>query len=223
MDAFTENFIKHHKLPKFYFFNAKGKTVIEVRKKMKKEGAYFAYNTTPCKNGEHRIRDRKGHCVVCNTAYITFMLRFNESGYIYIAGTIDGKMMKIGSTNNVARREKSLNKSKYANCTDWEIIYYFFCTKIGLFEYKATCKLSNHSTKIQYKHDGVFHMAQEIYLCSFKTAYSVIKSLQENIEIKEETFFTYKAKRYNFRNLIYYSKGENSAQSLLPRNNSKKQ
>ncbi|WP_026953962.1 GIY-YIG nuclease family protein [Algoriphagus vanfongensis] len=197
-------FIKHHKLDQKLFYNASGKKISEIFGEMHYVDAIFAYNTTPCKKGNHTIRDRNNHCLICRTANIAFQKRYHESGYLYIAGSMEGKLIKIGITNNIEKRKYTLKKTSYANQNDWEIIYFLYTKNVGLLEYLCSCKLVNHITKIQYSHAGKLSMAKEIFYCSFKKALKVVlesKNDSMRFLIQEETFYKHKSIYYNFRNL----------------------
>lgn len=198
-------FMKHHKLDKNLFYNAKGLPINQIKREMLFVDALFAYNTTPCEKGRHTIRDRNGHCIQCRTANIAFQKRSHKSGYIYIAGSIEGQLIKIGSTNSIEKRENSLKKSKYAGCQDWEILFYIFSNRSGLFEFLTICKLSKYITKKQYFKEGKPIIATEIFYCNFKKAYDAImrtKDHSHNFVTKSEKLFDHKIKKYAFRNLI---------------------
>ena len=92
-------FIAEYKLNPQHFFNANGQILTtEIKDQMRSEEKIFAFNTSTCGNG-HTIKSRSGHCIVCEPKNIHFtLIKFNE-GFVYIAGSIKGSVIKIGSSN----------------------------------------------------------------------------------------------------------------------------
>jgi len=100
------------------------KSLGALYKRILREGnAYLAINTSPCKKYGHKIRNRHGHCVQCNTAYFSHRKRKNVQGYLYMAYSKIKKIYKVGACEEIANREKSLNKQKYGCADDWEILF----------------------------------------------------------------------------------------------------
>ena len=63
---------------------------------MKETGKVVAFNVTPCKNGGHTLRNRSGHCIQCNSAYLAFQNRNDSAGVVYVAKTLKGGVIKVG-------------------------------------------------------------------------------------------------------------------------------
>jgi hypothetical protein len=101
---------------------------------MKKLGKDIAINTTPCEKGGHTIRNRSGHCVICNPAHIAFQIRSSRSGFIYIARSFKLRACKIGFTENLDSRIDSLNRTKYAGVNDWKMNIAFQTQEAGRIE-----------------------------------------------------------------------------------------
>lgn len=178
-------FLERHKLKKELFFNANSKDINTIRNFMIDEGALFAFNTTSCKNG-HTFRDRNGHCIVCNTANITFQLRKHASGYVYIAGSLRFRLMKIGITNNIKSREISLNKDSYAGTDDWQLLYSFYSTRdTGLIENEVISRLSTYrpAYPFSYFKSGKKY-SNEVFFCGFKKIISTLNEVIEYYKIK---------------------------------------
>jgi hypothetical protein len=62
---------------------------------MEEEGYLWCISPSYCYNG-HRLRSRPGHCIQCDTARIAFVKRHQASAYIYIAGSLESKLIKVG-------------------------------------------------------------------------------------------------------------------------------
>ncbi len=61
------------------------------------EGGYlWCISPTYCYNG-HRLRSRPGHCIQCDTSRIAFVKRHHDAAYIYIAGSLESKVVKVGN------------------------------------------------------------------------------------------------------------------------------
>jgi len=47
---------------------------------------------------EHRLRTRAGHCVQCDIKKLAFLRRHTKPAFVYIAGSLSGRVLKIGSS-----------------------------------------------------------------------------------------------------------------------------
>lgn len=207
MEDFTDSklFFEKHEIADFLTLDLKGKVTSKaVKEYMKSNGLYFAYNTSPCKRG-HTIKDRHSHCVVCDTACITFALRNSQYGFVYIAGSECGEIIKIGTTKFKSFREFSLNRTSYAGYDDWKVLYSFSCNEAGSVEDLIQKELSiYHSDLFEYKHDGKKHLASEVFKCSYDKAYSMVQEiiLEHKLKTNLVNKFNDNTGIYNFRNLI---------------------
>lgn len=66
-----------------------------------------------CRTQGHRLRTRSGHCIQCNPINIAFQRREDEPGYVYIAGSLSGRVVKIGTTGNLNQRENQMRAEGY--------------------------------------------------------------------------------------------------------------
>ena len=139
-------------------FDALGMTQSTYYPIMKKANKLIAYNTKPCKNG-HTMRTRSGHCPQCNTAYLKFIQRSNDGGFVYIAISQRSKLCKVGLTHAIAVREESLNRTYYANLDDWNIRFAIKSEYAGKIEELVKMRLYPYSYQLD---------------CDFKKAKSTI-------------------------------------------------
>lgn len=85
MTEIEKEFINEMKIPRHFLFDAKGGAINSIVDEMRLNNNFFAYNTTPCQNAGHTIRDRDSHCIQCNPAHISFALRHYQYRYVYIS------------------------------------------------------------------------------------------------------------------------------------------
>jgi len=197
MDNELLKFIKLHNLDTDDFYNARGKPVLSCYNEMKSQEKLFAYNTTPCSNAGHTIRDRQGHCIVCSTVNISFSLRKKETGFIYIACSLGKEISKVGMTTELIKtRLAKLNSRKVGNTNDWEIIYSIRCTKVNSVE------LLIHNELRMYQYG--FTESKEIFRCSYQKAKEMVDKviLENHIVPIEEKVYSVNTEKYKFRNLI---------------------
>ena len=204
MKEFTKEqneFLKRHNILKEEVFDATRYTKKEYHILMKQQGKIVAFNVFPCAKEGHTIRNRHGHCLQCDTAKIAFVKRGSKRGFVYIAGSIKGQVIKVGFTDSVIMREKSLNRDSYASFNDWELLYAGSALNAGKIEIQLKKELSryNHSLN-KYEHDDHLQKAIETLKCSY------LKAKETLIEICKDKEFVITSNKngsdYNFRNLL---------------------
>ena len=202
MDKVLMVFIEYHKLDFADFFDAKGLPVNSCYNEMKVSDKLFAYNTTPCLNFRHTVRDRQGHCVMCNTANIAFSLRKKQIGNVYIACSLSKEFTKVGMTiEKVESRLSKLNSRKVGNTDDWLILSTIKCINANSIE------LLVHSELDKYRVQGDFYgetESKEIFRCSYQKAKELLDAVLKvnNIKIIEQESYVSNTDKYKFRNLI---------------------
>lgn len=196
-------FLKDQNIPLIMTFNATGYKKSEYRELMKSQGKIIAFNTSPCQAHEHRLRTRSGHCAQCDTTRIAFMKRHVERGTVYIAGSIKGRLIKIGSTQN-ALRETTLNLTKYGGHDDWKILLTIECEHAGKLEDSVQKKLYKYGISFQYEHDGHLQRSTELFNCSYSKAKEHLDYIlaKEQINAFNKIEKTRVVNDYKFRNLI---------------------
>lgn len=125
---------------------------------MEHEGYLWCIAPKPCYAG-HRLRSRAGHCIQCNTARIAFVKRHYDAAYIYIAGSLSSKVMKIGNAILPERRVAALNTRFYGGITDWVMLYRAKYEEAGKIEFAAHGRLFGHRRG-----------TKEIFRCNYETA-----------------------------------------------------
>jgi hypothetical protein len=194
-------FLKHHELDLEDVFNARGLTKAEYGRIMKQRGIRTAFNTPPCPEG-HTLTDKRGRCIQCNTVNIGFANRYHKDGCVYIAGSIDGELIKIGFTDNMTDREESLNRTKYANLNDWKIILKISINKAADIENICHGLLDKYKApSIEYYHDKIC-LADEVFNCSYNRAKDTILEYLVDNNYKFKIDINIVTDEYKFRNLI---------------------
>ena len=190
-------FLQLHKVRPEQIFNALGYSKADYRIQMKKNGQIVAFNTTPCNAMGHRLRTRSGHCVMCNSAPLGFQKRNDLSGYVYVAGSKLGKMLKIGFSNNYENREYLLNNQKYGGFNDWIILLVLHGVNGGNLELDLHSKLRKYSTSREYFHDHHYQEGNELFQCSMSKVIEATKAIELPFVIVVEKDYS----EYQFRNL----------------------
>lgn len=188
MDKTTKLFFEHHKIDLNNVLDAKGKSVYSLKDYMKENNYYFAYNTTPCSNHGHTIKDIYSHCIVCKPANIAFLKRSKVSGVIYIAGSLKKQYIKIGmTTEEVKTRISKLNSRGVGNTNDWQVIKSFKCDNTNKIENLIIQNLSNYKVENSFYGDTE---SSEIFRCKFSKAY------EESIKVFEINKIKFEEKSY---------------------------
>ncbi|KIO77324.1 hypothetical protein TH53_09960 [Pedobacter lusitanus] len=202
-----ESFIKKHKIPAELLVDAQGEGMTEeLKQRMQETNTVFAYNTVGCiKDDNHNFKTIGGHCPQCEPGKIALLLRECEAGFIYIAGSRKGTLIKVGSTTNVLDRIKSLNmpKTKFAGFDDWVLLFDAKTSMQGRSERKIQQRLSENKVQYQVEKSGKSTDGGELYRCSYNKAKDAITALET-----EESFeFTQVHEKrdlipdYQFKNL----------------------
>jgi predicted GIY-YIG superfamily endonuclease len=200
-------FLAKHKISKDLLFNARGiKATKEMLEKMAIEQKPIAYNTAPCENNiNHTFKTNGGHCPQCRTVTIGFALREYKEGFIYIVGSLEGEMLKIGLTSDIEKRLKSLNgaTSKYGNIADWQMLFFARTIKSGKVERMIHDKLSKFQHTREYSKSDGSHEGNELFRCSYTRAKEAIIDVQNENQIKfsMQREITPIIGKYEFRNL----------------------
>jgi hypothetical protein len=97
--------------------------------------------------------------------------RHYESGNVYIAGSLSGRVIKIGTAKSMGGYPRYLQNKKYGSLGDWEILYCVWLREgAGRIEHDARARLQQHKTMRGYEKDGRWQKGREILKCSFSAA-----------------------------------------------------
>jgi hypothetical protein len=115
----------------------------------------------------HRLTTRSGHCFQCNPKQKAFEKKHGKSGYVYIAGSLRGKLLKIGTTDDVADRTRTLCSERYAGFSDWRILAKILTDDRGTLEDRALNRLIAYTV-------GDTIRLKEARRCSFDSAFTAL-------------------------------------------------
>jgi hypothetical protein len=116
-----------------------------------------------------------------------FRDRHYESGYIYIAGSLSGRVVKIGTTKDLRRYQRYLQSGEYGGLDDWEMLYWLWVNEgAGRIEHEARSHLQRYKTMRPYQKDGRWQKAREIARCPFSTALEALTVAIGNDEKSDE-------------------------------------
>jgi Bacterial RNA polymerase, alpha chain C terminal domain len=100
-----------------------------------------------------------------------FRDRHYEAGNVYIAGSLSGRVIKIGTAKNMGGYPRYLQNKKYGSLGDWEILYCVWVDEgAGRIEHDARARLQQYKTMRGYERDGRWQKGREILKCSFSAA-----------------------------------------------------
>jgi hypothetical protein len=170
LNLIQKNFLAQHNIPLSWVFDASGLRRNEYSTIMREEEKYFAYGVSQCLNG-HELRSRKGNCIQCRPANIAFELRHHAAAYVYIAGSIIGKLIKIGSSKDPHNRLYIANLDSYAGLSDWQPLYSAYVPRAGKIETGVQSALSLYQRRIEFCRNGVEQVANECFACSYHRAH----------------------------------------------------
>jgi len=106
-----------------------------------------------------------------------FRDRYYDPGYVYIAGSLSGRLIKIGTTINIGPQQRKLQHLRYASLGDWVILYYVWVDEGGRTEQDALRRLRHYKTLRVYEKDGTWKKGREALKCSFSMAYDTLSDL----------------------------------------------
>lgn len=128
----------------------------------------------PCVRNGHRLRTRSGHCAQCDTSKIAYQNRHRTEGYIYIAGSLSARLLKVGVAVDIEQRLRNLRGQAYGGLRDWQIIYYVKVPDSGRIEADALRRLRSKRVVKSYDKDGTDQAAQELIGATFSVTLDAV-------------------------------------------------
>jgi RNA polymerase alpha subunit/T5orf172 domain-containing protein len=117
-----------------------------------------------------------------------FRTRYRAAGWIYVAGSLKGHIIKIGvTTQSIRRYQQCLRTRKHGNFDDWEILYCFYVkVEAARIEHDALRSLRRYKEKNTYRKDGHPQKGREMFRCSFSMALEAVTIAAGNLEKSNE-------------------------------------
>lgn len=145
-----------------------------------------------CKKAGHRLRSRRGHCVQCDTKKLAFAGRFGLEQWVYILGSIDAKLLKIGTCKDLKQRVDKICFERQGGASDWTTLYCIWLPRSGEIEDRAHKRLARYVHYEDYWKDNNLQTARELFRCPFSVA---VKALEDVIDDPVQ-YGPYKERKY---------------------------
>ena len=171
-----KKFLRGYSIPLGKVFDGTGLSRAQYQKAMTDTEQAFAFGTTPCTHG-HTLRSKAGHCIQCDPKKIAYQLRSASKSHVYIAGSYNGKLIKIGSSKDIEGRIKQLNSYQYGGQKDWKALASAYVDKAGRVENYIQKELSEFSVEGTYQREGREQICYELFRCDFDDALKKLKAL----------------------------------------------
>lgn len=162
-------FLRRQNLTADDVFDARGKSQAYWFEAIKEAGKTVALGS-PCKKSGHRLRSRKGHCVQCDTSKLAFAGRYDTKQYLYIAGSLHARLIKIGVCKDLLQRNKQICTERHGDARDWEIIYAVEIDRAGEIEARVLDRLGQFAIQSHYWKNGFLQQSIELRRCSISQA-----------------------------------------------------
>ncbi len=166
-------FLEHFHLKPGDVYDGRGQTQDRRRAEAKKLGKTLILGS-PCGAAGHRLQTRSHHCVQCNPKKLAYQNRHTVPGYVYIAGSKIGRVIKVGTASKIDQRHKQLRAERYGGLGDWVVLFHMKVQEGGKVEQAALSHLQKFSTVREYVKNGANQQAGEILRCTFSMVLGAI-------------------------------------------------
>jgi hypothetical protein len=127
----------------------------------------------------------------------TFRSRYYDPGYVYIAGSLSHRVLKIGTTVNIRQQERRLRRTAYGSIEDWVLLYYVWVDEGGRIEHDARRALKRYRQLRMYDKEGHRQKGREIVNCRFGIALEALTGLLDDAQRADATK-SWRAGEYEF-------------------------
>ena len=163
-------FLEKHQIYVKQVFDVFGLQKKNYQQKMNAIDKIIGVGANPCRAFGHTLKMLSGHCPQCNTHHIEFTLRWFDNKFVYLAFSQKTRLIKIGVTDNIIKRELSLNDTNYGNINDWKILKSNLFKKAGQVEAAIQKELIRHRVYRKFIKDYKVVYSSEIFNCDLETA-----------------------------------------------------
>jgi hypothetical protein len=170
---FTEEearFLFHHNIREDQVYDGRRQSKGYREAAAKAEGKDIILTSVRCRARGHRLRTRAGHCIQCKPANIGFIRRETADQYVYIAGSLAGQIIKIGTCGDINQRHRQMRAESYGGENDWVILHLIFTENAGVIERAAAKQVESKKVYREYWKDGISQVATEIFKCNYSEA-----------------------------------------------------
>lgn len=175
---FTDNeiaFLRWHGIDPDGVYDGRWQSKDERHDGAKAEGKFLVLSSVPCRAAAHRLRTRAGHCFQCDPLKLVYQVRYSTPGYVYVAGSLNGRVIKIGTARDIPQRERQLRAEGYAGFSDWCVLFSVWANEAGQVETDASSRVPGQRIYRNYWKDGVQQTAIEALRCTFSDAVKAVK------------------------------------------------
>jgi hypothetical protein len=177
-------FLRWHGLDQDDVYDGRYESKEDRHDAAKREGKFLILSSVRCRAAGHRIRTRAGHCFQCDPLKLVYQIRHSKSGYVYVAGSLSGRTIKIGTAKDIPQRERQLRAEAYAGVSDWIVLYSIYVSESGRVEHDASARVPGTRVFSSYFKDGIEQTAVEVLNCSFSDA---VKAIEQSLGPTDNT------------------------------------
>jgi hypothetical protein len=127
----------------------------------------------------------------------TFRERYYGPGYVYIAGSLSHRVLKIGTTVNIRQQERRLRRTAYGSIEDWTLLYYVWVDEGGRIEHDARRVLKRYRQLRMYDKEGHRQKGREIVNCRFGIALEALTGLLDDAQ-SADAIKSWRTSEYEF-------------------------
>ena len=179
LTAAEQSFLRDQKIQFANVFDARKMSKRQRESHAEDTGQRFMIGVT-CEKGGHRLRTKNGHCIQCDTSKIAHLLRFSETGYVYISGSLKTKTIKIGSSKVPDERHRKNEYNGYGGADDWEPLFEARFENAARVESDAQSRLNRYRVTTVYMKDRTKEQtSRESFTCSFTEAMRAVMATKE--------------------------------------------
>jgi hypothetical protein len=163
--------LRRHAIAPYELFDALGYSQREYREQMSLHSKTLAFNVSMCRRGHHSLRTSGGHCVQCSPASLAFQERHRVRAFVYIAGSQEQRILKVGFSYDPDARIEHLNRLNYA-ARDWHLLLQVRCNRAGAVEDSLLGLHRQFSVFGEYWKDRRYQRCFELLRCDYRLLHS---------------------------------------------------
>ena len=173
-------FLKHHGLAAKDVYNGGTLAPRDYVPKAEAAGKFLVFAKDKCAR-KHNLKTTSGHCPQCSPSVLAFGRRQHTEGFIFVAYSKSAGATKVGITEDMELRTKTINVGDPGKRTDWTILFSANCKEMGLVEREVHKALAEYSLKGNYLDDRD-PANDDLFKCEPEIAITSVKALLEKLE-----------------------------------------
>jgi hypothetical protein len=174
-------FLRRHRIGLVDVFDAEGYSQARYRHEMSVHEKVVAINVSPCRAYGHRLRTGGGHCAQCKPECLAFQQRYREEAYVYVLGSLQQRILKIGFSQDPFERSNHLSRLRYGAATDWQLLCCVRCKRAGALEHSLLVMFRDKSVFAKYWKDRKYQRCFELLRCNYSDLRRALGDLTEKI------------------------------------------